>query len=302
MKLGMNLPLVSVLITSFNRDQYIAETIESVLSSTYPNFEVIIADDSSTDNTLAIASSFAEKDSRVTVFPNSQNLGQWPNRNRAASLAKGKYIKYVDSDDKIFPWSLQYCVDMMEKYPGAGMGIIYLKDAIEDEYLQPIDTIQKNFFHSTILNVGPVGTILRNDSFTKVGLYDTEYGVPSDMYFNIKMASNFPVVLLKEDFFFYRMHETQELNNNYSYLMHNFRYLRDALNLPQVLLNASQKKYLLRRQCYWHVRSLLVYFKDTRALKKTWDIVQLSGVTVSGYLRGVIDVVVVKLKLKKDFN
>src|SRR4051794_39573356 len=107
-------PLVSVLMTAYNRQQFIAEAIESVLGSTYKNFELIICDDSSTDDTLAIAKRYALRDERVKVYSNPKRLGQFPNRNRSSEYAKGKYIKYLDSDDIILPDGLEYCVTEME--------------------------------------------------------------------------------------------------------------------------------------------------------------------------------------------
>ena len=85
-------PLVSVLMTSYNRENYIAEAIESVLASTYKNFELIIVDDRSKDRTVEIARSYESKDDRVKVYINEKNLGDYPNRNKAASYAKGFYI------------------------------------------------------------------------------------------------------------------------------------------------------------------------------------------------------------------
>ena len=95
-------------MTAYNRQDYIAEAIESVLASTYKNFELIISDDCSSDQTLEIARGFALKDERIKVFVNEKNLGDYPNRNKAASYARGKYIQYIDSDDllhnlEIFP-------------------------------------------------------------------------------------------------------------------------------------------------------------------------------------------------------
>ena len=66
------IPLVSVLMTSFNREKYIGEAIESVLASTYTNFELIITDDRSTDNTVTIAKTFGSKDQRVKLFINER--------------------------------------------------------------------------------------------------------------------------------------------------------------------------------------------------------------------------------------
>ena len=114
-------PLVSVLMTAYNREMYIGEAIESVLASTYSNFELIIVDDVSSDNTLAIVQRYAERDNRIRVYVNESNLGDYPNRNQAARYASGKYIKYLDSDDKIFDFGLEYCITQMEKNPEAAI-------------------------------------------------------------------------------------------------------------------------------------------------------------------------------------
>ena len=105
-----SLPLVSVLMTAYNREIYIAQAIESVLQSTYTNFELIIVDDGSTDSTLSIAKKYAEADERVYVYQNETNLGDYNNRNRAASLAKGMLYKYLDSDDVIYPCSIEIII------------------------------------------------------------------------------------------------------------------------------------------------------------------------------------------------
>jgi glycosyltransferase involved in cell wall biosynthesis len=84
-----NSPLVSVLMTAFNREEYIAEAIESVLGQTLADFELIISDDCSTDRTLEIANAFARRDGRIRVLRNASNLGDYPNRRCAAALARG---------------------------------------------------------------------------------------------------------------------------------------------------------------------------------------------------------------------
>src|SRR5258708_23238203 len=115
----------------------------------------------------------------------------------------------------------------MEKYPQAGMGIFQAQNKVAEEYLQQEEAINKHFFRNTFLNIGPSGTILRKELFARAGYYNPDYGVPSDMYFNVKMASLYPVVMLKKEFFFYREHEEQEIHNGYSYLYNNYPCLRD---------------------------------------------------------------------------
>ncbi len=110
-------PLVSVLMASYNSEDYIAVAIQSVLKSTYKNFELIITDDNSTDGTYAIAKAYEAKDNRVKVIRNAENYGDYPNRNQAASYATGKYLKYVDHDDYIYPYGLEQLVYYMEQFP-----------------------------------------------------------------------------------------------------------------------------------------------------------------------------------------
>ncbi|RZK18039.1 MAG: glycosyltransferase family 2 protein, partial [Flavobacterium sp.] len=74
-----NGPLVSVLMTTYNREKFITESIESVLFSSYTNFELIIVDDASTDQTAIIAQRYAAKDNRVRLIVNESNIGDYPN-------------------------------------------------------------------------------------------------------------------------------------------------------------------------------------------------------------------------------
>jgi len=279
--------LVSVLMTSYNREKYIAEAIESVLVSSYTNFELIIVDDCSNDNTVEIARNYALKDSRIRLYVNEKNLDQFPNRNKAASYAKGKYLKYCDSDDKLFDWTLDYCVQMMEKYPKAGMGILKLNKAIKEEYLLPRDAINKNFFEHSFLSIGPSGTILKREAFESIGLYNSEYGVPSDMYFNLKMAASFPIVLLDKVFFFYREHDSQEIKNKYSYVCFNFKYLDDALNIPKFPLTVGQKNIVLKKAKRDFVITFFIFLKDTGNLKKALKAYRISGIGIVNFLKGI---------------
>lgn len=274
-------------MTAYNRENYIAEAIESVLTSTYTNFELIIVDDYSKDNTVAIAKSFAEKDSRIKVYVNERNLDQFPNRNQAASYARGKYIKYCDSDDKLFDWTLRYCVEMMEKYPDAGMGILNLNKDIKDEYLFPKKAIYTNFFNKTILNIGPSGTILRRKAFEEIGRYKPDYGVPSDMYFNLKMAASFPIVLLSKVFFFYREHNGQEFKNKYSYVCYGYKYLYDALQIPCFPLSEVQKGFLLKKAKRSFVKTFLNYLKETGNVGKAIKAYRISEIGFAGFLKGI---------------
>lgn len=105
--------LVSIVTPNYNCGKYIAETIESVRNQTYTNWEMLIVDDCSTDNSVAIAQSYAQKDSRIHVLIQSKNSGAALARNRALDEARGEYIAFLDSDDLWLPEKLEKQVSFM---------------------------------------------------------------------------------------------------------------------------------------------------------------------------------------------
>ncbi len=106
--------LVSIITPSYNTAEYIAETIRSVQAQTYKDFEMIIVDDCSTDNTDEVVKPFLE-DGRIKYLKNEKNSGAAVSRNRALREAKGKWIAFLDSDDLWEPEKLQKQIEFMEK-------------------------------------------------------------------------------------------------------------------------------------------------------------------------------------------
>ena len=105
--------LVSIIMPSYNTAQYIAESIRSVLAQTYENWELLIVDDRSTDNTQEIAASF--HDDRIRFFQNEVNFGAAVSRNRALREARGRWIAFLDSDDIWKPEKLEHQLSFMEE-------------------------------------------------------------------------------------------------------------------------------------------------------------------------------------------
>src|SRR5690349_20947116 len=91
-------PLVSVLVTNHNYDQYVGEAIQSILAQTYTNFEVVVCDDGSTDKSCEVIETWCRKDARVSLIRQS-NKGQGPALNAAFSAANGEVIVLLDGDD-----------------------------------------------------------------------------------------------------------------------------------------------------------------------------------------------------------
>lgn len=105
--------LVSIIMPSYNTAPYIKETIQSVLDQTYQNWELIIVDDCSTDNTDEVVASI--KDERIRYLKNEKNSGAAVSRNRALREAKGRWVAFLDSDDLWMPEKLEKQIFFMEK-------------------------------------------------------------------------------------------------------------------------------------------------------------------------------------------
>jgi glycosyltransferase involved in cell wall biosynthesis len=211
-------PLVSVLMTSYNRQKYISEAIKSVLASSYQNFELIIVDDASTDNTVAIAMSFKDIDDRVRVYVNKKNLSDYHNRNKAASYAKGKYIKYLDSDDIIYPWGLEAMVMSMEQYPEAGYGLISYGIPPGTKYpfvLSPTEAYNAFFFDGSMIITGPSGAIIRKDAFDLIGGFSGKKFI-GDTEMWLLLSQKFPLVAMPLDLVWWRQHEEQQIKEELS--------------------------------------------------------------------------------------
>ena len=204
-------PTVSILMTAYNREQFIGESIESILSSTFDDFELVIVDDQSMDRTLEIARSY-ESDPRVKVYRNEVNLGDFANRNRAAELAKGKYLKYLDSDDLMYPHCLQVMVANMEEFPEAGFGASKPAELERPApyLLTPRDLFQRHFHGKSYLGNAPSSMIFRTDRFRKIGGFNVGQRF-NDTEFNMRMAAHFPMIVMPPGLMWWRAHGTQEL-------------------------------------------------------------------------------------------
>lgn len=192
-------PLVSVLTTVYNREAYLRDTILSVLQSTYTHFEYIIVDDCSTDNSLAIAREMAATDSRIRVYANEKNLTDYPNRNKAASYAKGKYLKYVDSDDMLYPYGLEILVNRMEQFPKAAVGFskFILPHMPAPIFLTPEESYRWAYFKGNNPFFSSASTaIIVREAFESCGGFSGLNQV-GDYEFWLKLCRQHPLLILE---------------------------------------------------------------------------------------------------------
>ncbi|MCP4134502.1 MAG: glycosyltransferase family 2 protein [bacterium] len=247
--LRSNPPLVSVLTTVYNREQYVATAIEGVLAQSMPDFELIIVDDGSTDQSVEIARQY-EYDRRIRIYVNETNLGDYPNRKRAASLARGKYLKYVDSDDAIYPHCLETMVHMMENHPQAGMLLCAWSehDPFYPFELSPREVYQRCFIHEERMGNSPLTTMYRKNAFEDIGGFRGEkWSFCSDWDMILRIARNYPVLFAPTGFCFYRVHEGQVItttNVTHNYTTEGLAISLEALRHPDCPLPDDEKKWV----------------------------------------------------------
>jgi glycosyltransferase involved in cell wall biosynthesis len=243
-------PIVSVLMTAYNREKYISKAIDSVLTSTFVNFELIIVDDCSSDTTLEIAKAYEAKDNRVKVYVNEKNLGDYPNRNIAASYASGKYIKYLDSDDIMYPHCLQVMVNAIEQFPSAGYGLSCLGDnhTPYPKMLSPKEAYLENFNGLSHFDRAPGSSIINRQIFNDLGGFSGERMI-GDNELWLKISRTYPLVKFQVDLYWARTHEGQESQSNYakSYKILRKKIFFEAINHKDCPLTPKEKKQIIRK-------------------------------------------------------
>jgi len=274
-------------MTAYNREKYIAEAIESVLASTFEDFELVIVDDCSQDHTVEIARRYTA-DSRVQVHANEKNLGDYPNRNRAASFACGKYLKYLDSDDVIYPHGLEVMVSSMERFPDAVFGLMRPQrdDRPDPAQISPKEAYVQHFLKDGFLDAGPSGTIIQTSAFRKLGGFSGRRFV-GDAELWLRLAARWPVVRFVEGLVWWRRHEQQEIRLGYSssgYLEWNYRIAVGSLTQPECPLNAEEKGRVFRSLKRAQARALLRLFFQHRQPMAALRIMRASDLSLADML------------------
>ena len=121
MNLEMGRPGLSVLMPNYNHSGYIGEALSAILKQSYKPFEIIIIDDASTDNSIGIIQEFAEHNPSVRLIVNEKNTGVVDNLNRLLEIARGDYVYFAAADDKILPHFFERSMDLLQRYPSAGL-------------------------------------------------------------------------------------------------------------------------------------------------------------------------------------
>jgi glycosyltransferase involved in cell wall biosynthesis len=179
------------------------------------DFEVIVSDDRSTDGTVGIVETYARRDSRIRLSLNPRNLGDYGNRRQAATLARGRFLKYHDSDDVMYPHCLAVMLEGLLKEPTAAFALSASHSWPGGPcpmLLTPRLAYEREFLGAGLFQLGPASALFRADEFRALGGFPVA-GVASDYLFWIAACAKVNVLLVAGDLFHYRIHPGQEVAN-----------------------------------------------------------------------------------------
>lgn len=293
------MPQVSIGLPVYNGALYIRDAIESFLGQTFPDFELIISDNASTDQTEQICLQFAAQDSRVRYYRNERNLGAAANYNRVFALSTGQYFKWAAHDDVCAPEYLETCVRALNEDPDAVL--CYPKASIIDEQgrtvceygadngfnllsSKPSERLRQYFLAGT-WNFHPVFGLMRRATLAATPLIGDYNGSDFVLLGHLAMAGR--CVALPERLFFRREHGQRccktpidqmalwwnpdnQTRFQFRHWRRSFEYFR-AIRKPHLTFAEQLRCFVhVLKWCHWHRRLL---FQDlTWAACKAWGL------------------------------
>ncbi len=235
-------PLVSICIPTFNGEAYLQEALDSILQQNSRDFEVIISDDQSTDDTLKIANKFKEAADFPVKIYNHSPKGIGANWNNCIKKAKSKYIKFLFQDDVLYPTCIKKMVSVLESYPKIALVASKRDFIVEssassaltswlDKYkdLQATLSNEENnvlvldkslfksieFLNSPFNKIGePSVVMFRSNIIKKVGMFNEELKQILDYEFYYRILKRYKVAILPEKLAGFRVHGLQESEKN----------------------------------------------------------------------------------------
>ncbi|MBW4507525.1 MAG: glycosyltransferase [Scytonematopsis contorta HA4267-MV1] len=286
---------VSIVIPAYNAMTYLPTTIESVFSQSFNDYEMIIVDDGSSDNTLEWVNKIT--DARVRVISQANQGASWA-RNAGIEHSQGEYIAFLDADDIWHPSKLEKQVDCLDAHPE--VGLVYTWTELIDSkglstgrvfFNNDEGNIWQVLTQHNIIECGSVAMV-RRACFEKVGLFDLNlsrsYVEDWDMW--LRIATCYPFKVVKEALVFYRQH-TNSSSKNWKAIEACFAIVIEKAfqNLPKELVSVPQQ---LKNQSYANANIFLAW----KALQS-----QAKDYQTASYFRNVALQYYPKLRFSKEF-
>ena len=210
----MSNPLVSIILPSYNGSKYLHQAIESVLDQSYTNWELILVDDCSTDNTLSIMHHYQHSfPERIHCIHHEKNRKLPAALNSGFSVSKGSYLSWTSDDNLFLPDALNEMIIHLEKNPH--VGLVYANYKIINEHNEGVG-YKKLRYPPLFFKDGSFGAcfLYKRSVHEIVGDYKEEYYLAEDFDYWLRVASKFQVAHIEKFLYLYRRHSSSLSSKN----------------------------------------------------------------------------------------
>ena len=254
-------PSVTVFMATYNTSEYLEEAIESILSQTYRDFELLIVNDGSTDNTSEILETF--QDERIRIINNIENKGLTYTRNIALKEARGQFIAVMDSDDIAYPNRLAIQVEAFEKdsalalYGGQAKMIDENQKEIgfiEESETDPELLKVKLLFHNTFVHSS---VMMRTAVFREFAGYQEPFAEDYDLF--LRIAQKYAVANSSEFIVAYRWHGSNVSKTQGEKIVKRLLPIKEKLLKKMELKSGLNQQKILTHPYIWDVVSIYEY-------------------------------------------
>ncbi|MEW4922393.1 glycosyltransferase family 2 protein [Algibacter sp. 2305UL17-15] len=260
----INAHKVSIITATYNSGCFIAETIQSVLNQSHTNWELLIIDDASTDNTFQIVNAFSKANSKIKVFQNTVNEGAAITRNKGVKAAEGDYIAFLDADDLWKPNKLEKQLDFMMKH---NCDVSFSSYDLMDEEGKPLNKTVKalpKLSYRKFLKCNYIGNLTGMYNAKHLGkIYAPNLRKRQDwlLWLNAVKKSSTPALGMDDALAVYRVRKNSISSNKFNLLKYNYLVFKKGLGFSTLKSVYYLSVFLFE---YFFVKS-----KQTVTLSKT---------------------------------
>ena len=262
----VNHPLVSICIPTYNRAGMVGKAIDSALSQSYRNIEVLVVDNASDDDIESVISGY--NDPRLHFFKNSKNLGIFGNFNRCIELSHGDYIHILHSDDYIDPNFTETCVQFFESHPDVSLTYTSAHFICGNDSQDVTNFSENTIFKAPDgfrqilmqrISIVCPSVMVRRKIYNEIGFFSLDYPYAADYYEWLKISRQYNIAYVKDAWINYCIGEHSE---TYSYLFKNPRGYLDIINIyVRITLELDRERDAFTQElnagCYQFIKNLL---------------------------------------------
>jgi len=232
-------PIVSVVIPCYNVASYIGDTIESILSQTYKNIEIVIVDDGSSDDSKQVIEEYRKQNNNIELIV-QKNSGVAIARNNGIRHSNGKYIALLDADDLFLNDNINQKVNFLLQHKNfkAVISDYYIFNKSQKEIIKilPFINLLQNILYFEGEGIaGSSNILLEKEIFYDVGLFNSKLSTSADKHMWIKIFSKYQIGYISQPLFMYRMHDKQ-MHKNIPLMAHDWRIILQEIKEKKILL------------------------------------------------------------------